>query len=105
MEPLKVFRFSDLRRSASGLMREAEAGRLALITKHGRPVILAVPFDERLQQHGLRRRMVLHLFEQGQVSLAQGARLAAISLEEFISLWVRVPLTLFDTPRTRSMRS
>lgn len=86
MEPLDVFTVRDLRQRSGDLLRDAEEGRLSLITKHGRPAILAVPFDERLLSHGIHRALALHLFEAKQVTLAQGARLAGLPLEAFIEL-------------------
>jgi prevent-host-death family protein len=86
MEPLDVFTVRDLRQRSGDLLRDAEQGRLALITKHGRPAILAVPFDERLLSHGIHRAVALHLFEAEQVTLAQAARLAGLPLEGFIEL-------------------
>jgi prevent-host-death family protein len=86
MEPLDIFTVRDLRQRSGELLREAEEGRLTLITKHGRPAILALPFDERLLAHGVNRALALHLFEAGQVSLAQASKIASISLEEFIEL-------------------
>ncbi len=86
MEPLDIFTVRDLRQRSGELLREAEEGRLTLITKHGRPAILALPFDERLLAHGVNRALALHLFEAGQVSLAQAAKIASISIEEFIEL-------------------
>lgn len=86
MEPLDVFTVRDLRQRSGDLLRDAEQGRLALITKHGRPAMLAVPFDERLLSLGIHRALALHLFEAGQVTLAQGAKLASLSLEAFIEL-------------------
>ena len=86
MEPLDVFTVRDLRQRSGDLLRDAEQGKLALITKHGRPAILAVPFDERLLSHGIHRALALNLFESGRVTLAQGAKLADLSLEGFIEL-------------------
>jgi prevent-host-death family protein len=86
MEPLDVFTVRDLRQRSGDLLRDAEQGKLALITKHGRPAILAVPFDERLLSQGIHRALALHLFEAGQVTLAQGAKLAALPLEGFVEL-------------------
>jgi prevent-host-death family protein len=86
MEPLDVFTVRDLRQRSGDLLRDAEQGRLALITKHGRPALLAVPFDERLLANGVHRSLALHLFETGQVTLAQGAKLAGLPLEGFIEL-------------------
>jgi prevent-host-death family protein len=86
MEPLDIFTVRDLRQRSGELLREAEEGRLTLITKHGRPTILALPFDERLLAHGVNRALALHLFEAHQVSLSQAAKIASLSLEDFVEL-------------------
>ena len=62
------------------------ASTLIWITKHGKPAILAVPFDRRLLDHGVHRAMAFHLFESHQLTLAQAAKVAKLSLEEFIVL-------------------
>ena len=98
MEPLDVFTVRDLRQRSGDLLRDAEEGKLALITKHGRPAILAVPFDERLLEHGLHRAMALHLVEAGQATLAQAARLAGLALEELVELLGRVGIPAVDYP-------
>lgn len=98
MEPLDVFTVRDLRQRSGELLRDAEQGRLSLITKHGRPAILAIPFDERLLSHGLHHALALHLFEAGQVSLGQGARLAGLSLERFIELLGQTGINAVDYP-------
>ena len=81
MEPPDVFTVRDLRDRPEDLLRDAEQGRMAIITKDGRPAMLAIPFDLRLLEHGVHRSVALHLFESGQVTLAKGARLASLSLE------------------------
>jgi len=86
LEPLDIFSVRDLRQRSGDLLREAEEGRLTLITKHGRPAILALPFDERLLAYGVNRALALHLFEAHQVSLAQAAKIANLSMEDFIEL-------------------
>ena len=86
MDPLKVFSARDLRLRSGELLQEAEDGRLSILTKRGRPAILAVPFDERLLRYGVHRAVALDLFEQGQVGLAQGARIAGVSAEDFVAL-------------------
>lgn len=86
IKELDVFSVRDLRIRSGDLLRDAEEGRLAIITKHGRPAILALPFDERLLQHGVARALALHLFEAGQVTLVRAAKLAEMSVEEFVEL-------------------
>jgi prevent-host-death family protein len=98
MEPLDVFTVRDLRQRSGDLLRDAEQGRLALITKHGRPAILALPFDERLLAHGIHRALALHLFEAEQVTLGQGARLAGLSIEEFIELLAQTGIDVVSYP-------
>lgn len=83
---LDVFSVRDLRLRSGELLRDAEEGRLAVITKHGRPAILALPFDERLLKHGVARALALHLFEAGRVTLARAAKLAEMSVEEFVEI-------------------
>lgn len=86
MEPFAVFSARDLRLRSGELLDEAEAGRVSLITKHGRPAFVAVPFDQRLLDHGLHRAMALHFFESRKMSLAQAAKLAGLAAEEFVEL-------------------
>lgn len=86
LKDLDVFSVRDLRVRSGELLRDAEEGRLSVITKHGRPAILALPFDERLLQHGVARALALELFEAGRVTLARAAKLAEMSVEEFVEL-------------------
>jgi prevent-host-death family protein len=86
MEPLDVFTVRDLRQRSGDLLRDVEEGRLALITKHGRPAALAVPFDERLLSLGVHRALAFHLFEEGRMTLSQASKVAGLSIEEFMEL-------------------
>jgi prevent-host-death family protein len=85
-EPFDVFTVRDLRNRTGDLMRDAEEGRLSIITKHGRPAILAIPFDERLLAVGVHRSLAVHLFEAGQATLAQAAKLAGLPVERFLEV-------------------
>ena len=85
-ESFDVFTVRDLRNRTGDLMRDAEEGRLSIITKHGRPAILAIPFDERLLAVGVHRALAVHLFEAGQATLAQAAKLAELPVERFLDV-------------------
>lgn len=86
MEPPDVFTVRDLRDRPEDLLRDAEQGRMAIITKDGRPAMLAIPFDLRLLEHGVHRALALHLFESEQCTLGQSAKLAGLSIGDFIDL-------------------
>jgi len=98
MEPLDVFTAQDLARRPEDLFRDAEQGKLALITKDGRPAMVAVPFDERLLDLGIHRTMAVHLFESGQTTLSQSARIAGVSLERFIEILGTLGIPVVDYP-------
>lgn len=98
MGSLNVFSARDVRQRSGELLRDAEHGRLAVITKHGRPAILAVPFDERLIEVGIHRALALRLFEQRQATLVQAAKLAALTPEEFVVLLGAAGIPAVDYP-------
>jgi prevent-host-death family protein len=98
MEPIDIFTVRELRQRTGDLLRNAESGRLALITKHGRPVFVAVPFDERLLKHGVNKALALHLFQSGQVTLSQAAKIASLSIENFLDLLGEFNIPAVDYP-------
>jgi prevent-host-death family protein len=83
-EPFDVFTVRDLRNRGSDLVRDAEQGKLSIITKHGRPTVLAVPFDERLLSFGVHRALAIHLYAAGQLTLAPAAKMAELAVELFV---------------------
>ncbi|MEA1052158.1 UPF0175 family protein [Lamprobacter modestohalophilus] len=83
---------------SGGTRPNQSRGQLALITKHGRPAILAVPFDRRLLEQGVHRALALTLFEQRQLTLAQAAKVAGLSLDAFIDLLEPLGLPAVDYP-------
>ena len=85
MESIDVFTARDLRNRSGEFMRDAEQGHLSLITKHGRPKMVAIPFDKKLLDHGVHYALALHLFDAGQLTLVQAAKLADMKLDVFIS--------------------
>jgi prevent-host-death family protein len=98
MSSIDVFTVRDLRQRSGDLLREAEAGRISLITKHGRPAILAIPFDQNLLEHGVQRALALHLFAAGQLTLAQAAKVAGMALEDFLGLLAEAGIDAVDYP-------
>ena len=74
----------QLIRSPGKLIEDAENGRLAVVTKAGRPLFLAVPYDERLAKEDGHVAVAVRLYESDAVSLGRGARIAGLSISEFI---------------------
>ena len=67
------------------LSREAEEGRLALVTRHGQPLFVSVPFTDEVLEAGVHTTLAVHLFKSGQLTSARAARLARMSLPQFLA--------------------
>lgn len=97
-QALHIFSARDLRNRSGDLLRDAESGNLSVVTKHGRPSFLALPFDERLLNLGIHRALAVSLFESGQLTLGQSARLAELPLDEMIELLGGLDIPVVDYP-------
>lgn len=82
---MKTFTVREVRERAGELVRNAEQGRLALITKRGQPLLVAVPFDDDLLSQGLQISLAVHLFDEGVLRQGEAAKLAGLSLAEFFA--------------------
>ena len=98
MKRTAIFSARELRNSSGALLREAESGRLSIITKHGRPAAIAVPFDGQLLEIGIHIHLAVHLFEHRLVTLAQAAKLAGQSIEEFLDVLQASNIDVVDYP-------
>lgn len=74
----------QLIKSPAKLVEEAESGRVAIVTKDGRPLFLAVPYDNRLANEDVHVAVAIRLYELEFISLGKAARIAGLSLGEFI---------------------
>ncbi|OHC73706.1 MAG: prevent-host-death family protein [Rhodospirillales bacterium RIFCSPLOWO2_12_FULL_58_28] len=81
---METFSIRDLRERTGELVRNAEAGHLALVAKHGHPLFVAVPLDEHLLESGIAVALACRLFAEKVISLGKAARLAGLSNEAFI---------------------
>lgn len=98
MQAVDVFTARELRNRSGELLQGASEGNMAVITKHGKPSILAIPFDSKLLNHGAHRAMALQLFSSGHYTLQQAARFADMPLEGFIGLLGEFDIDAVDYP-------
>ena len=93
---MDTFTIRDLRERTGELVRGAEAGELALVTKHGRPVFVALPIDDTLLEAGVHRSLALRLHEAGVVSFGKAARIADLPPEAFLELMAQAGLVVAE---------
>lgn len=99
MEPVvETFSVRDLRERTGELVRQAEAGRLSLVAKHGHPLFVAVPLDEHLLEHGVAVALACRLFAEKVVSLNKAARLAGLAVEAFMERLGAMGIPAVDYP-------
>lgn len=80
---MQTFSIRDLREKSGELSREAEAGHPALITKRGKPMMIALPFSDKLLNNGINLALAEQLYCDGHVSLGKAAKIAELSYSQF----------------------
>jgi prevent-host-death family protein len=76
---METFTIRDLRERTGELVRQAEAGHISVVAKHGHPLFVAVPLDEHLLSNGVAIALACRLFADKVLSLGKAARLAGMS--------------------------
>ena len=95
---MDVFTIRDLRERTGDLTRGAEAARLSVVTKRGRPLFVAVPFDDAVLGHGVALAFAGRLYAEGVLTLARAAALAALPVEGFIEKLGAMGIPVADYP-------
>ena len=91
---MDTFTVRDLREHTGVLIHDAEIGKLSLITKHGRPIFLAVPFTEELLSLGLRPALAIKLYQEETLTLEKAAKVAGQSIENFLEMLAKVGVSV-----------
>lgn len=97
-QDIEVFSVRDLRVNSSELVRDAEAGKLSVITKRGKPTALTLPFDRRLIELGFGKDLALFLFEKKLITMAKAAKIAGITLDAFMDMLAQTGTVAVDYP-------
>ena len=82
---MRIFTVRDIREHSGDLIRGVKNGELSIITNHGKPGFVAVPFDETLLREGVSMALAIKLFDEERISLSRAARLAGLSCSEMIN--------------------
>lgn len=96
---METFTVRDLRERTGELIRSAEEGRLSVVTKHGTPVFIAVPFDEMLLREGVATALAVRLFDEEHVSLGKAAKMAGLSVGQMTDLLASYGIPVIRTTR------
>ena len=67
-----------------GVVRNAESGAYSVVSKHGKPLFVALPFDDALLTSGVSVALADKMVLQGELSVAAGAKLAGMSYARYL---------------------
>ena len=81
---MQSFAIRDLREHTGELVRNAEAGDYSVVSKHGKPLFVAVPFTDALLEAGVHVALADQMVLRGELSVSAAARLARQSYAAYL---------------------
>ena len=81
---MESFAIRDLREHTGELVRNAEEGRYSVISKHGKPLFVALPFDDAMLKAGVNVALADKMVQLGELSVSAGAKLAAMDYASYL---------------------
>lgn len=81
---MECFAVRDLREHTGELVRNAEEGQYSIVSKHGKPLFVALPFNDALLQSGVNVALADKLVQTGELSVAAGAKLAGMAYARYL---------------------
>ncbi len=81
---MQAFAVRDLREHTGELVRNAEKGAYSVVSKHGKPLFVALPFNDDLLKSGVNVALADKLVLQAELSVAAGAKLAGLPYSRYL---------------------
>ncbi len=94
----------ELRNSPSNLTRSLEQDEYVFITKHGKPIGVAVPLSNDNLRFGLTRATALQAWKQGDLSLGKMAELLETSKAELREILADMNLPVLNEGTEEAMK-
>lgn len=93
---MEAFAVRDLREHTGELVRNAETGAYSIVSKHGKPLFVAMPFTDELLKSGVNVALADKLVLQGELSVAAGAKLAKLPYVQYLQHLSLLGYSLLD---------
>lgn len=81
---MEAFAVRDLREHTGDLVRNAEVGQLSIVSKHGKPLFVAMPFTDALLAAGVSVSLADKLVQSGELSVSSGAKLSSMPYARYL---------------------
>ena len=93
---MEAFAVRDLREHTGELVRNAESGQFSVVSKHGRPLFVALPFTDELLSAGVSVALADRLVQSGELSTSSGAKLAGMPYARYLQHLGAMGYSLLD---------
>lgn len=93
---MEAFAVRDLREHTGELVRNAEGGQLSVVSKHGKPLFVAVPFTDALLSAGVSVALADKLVQSGELSVASDAKLSGLPYARYLQHLGAMAYSLLD---------
>lgn len=93
---MESFAVRDLREHTGELVRNAESGQYSVVTKHGRPLFVALPFDDALLRSGVNLALADKLVQSGELSVGAAAKLAGMPYARYLQHLGAMGVSMLD---------
>jgi prevent-host-death family protein len=81
---MENFAIRDLRSHTGDLVRNAESGAYSVVSKHGKPLFVALPFSDALLAAGVGVALADKMVLQAELSVSAGAKLAGMPYANYL---------------------
>lgn len=95
---MKTADTADLVDDPKLIAKYSKRGENIVITDRGRPVAILIPFDDSLGQLGVKLDLALKLFSDKTIGLSKAAKIANMSIEQFLGAIKPFELEVCDFP-------
>lgn len=93
---MEAFAVRDLREHTGELVRNAESGQFSVVSKHGKPLFVAMPFTDELLSAGVSVSLADRLVQSGELSISSGAKLAGMPYARYLQHLGAMGYSLLD---------
>ena len=93
---MEAFAIRDLREHTGDLVRNAESGQFSVVSKHGKPLFVALPFDDAMLGAGVSVALADRLVRSGELSVAAGAKLSGLTYAGYLQHLGAMGVSLLD---------
>jgi len=102
---METIGIKDLQINPAALTRSLEANQYAMITKRNKPIGIAISFNDKIIDKGLKRALMIDAYEKGHISLGQLSTSLELSKKKVLKMLALMGIDSVDYHFADDMKS